>query len=234
MIYEYCLIVQGEIVPFPAYYEYPLMRTNKPTKQQRNYMHRKPDVALLQVSKQISAETCPILYGRNRWRMGRGWVMKKDHLIKDVIVSLDFRDYDPEMLAEDLEDPDLFPEEPRLQDSDEDVDGRHEHIHGLRVNWLTENLWYDKVSCAEKMTLRSITIDISKCWCFSNCCRLFDRAECMDFFTNFKNTMVTIEGIHSKKELKRIRGEFKTELPVRLEDDRTYTLVVDKPAKARP
>ncbi|KAL8846625.1 MAG: hypothetical protein Q9221_008298 [Calogaya cf. arnoldii] len=104
MIYQYCLVVHGEIVPYPTEYEYPRykMPDGHMTEQQRNYMHRKPDVALLQVSKQIREETCPILYGCNLWRKSGTYSQlctfakfrQVNRHFKHIITSLDSRDLD--------------------------------------------------------------------------------------------------------------------------------------------
>ena len=70
MIYQNCLVVYSENVLYPAEYEYPRYKPDGYTiQQQRNYMHRKSDVALLHFSKQIRVETCPLLYGSNLWRL---------------------------------------------------------------------------------------------------------------------------------------------------------------------
>lgn len=58
-ILKLCLVVEGPINPYPAYYEdsNPFEKTN-----------RKPDVALLTVNKSINAEASILFYGGNIWK----------------------------------------------------------------------------------------------------------------------------------------------------------------------
>ncbi|KAL9591938.1 MAG: hypothetical protein Q9179_007221 [Wetmoreana sp. 5 TL-2023] len=60
MIYRYCLVIRGEINPYPGYHEPDEV---VPTDQD------KPHVALLRVSKAVGIEAKKILYGQNTWRL---------------------------------------------------------------------------------------------------------------------------------------------------------------------
>ncbi|KAL8663665.1 MAG: hypothetical protein Q9168_008055 [Polycauliona sp. 1 TL-2023] len=61
IIYEYCLVMPGEIVPYPSLLEKRRERMNAPCE--------KPTVALLQTSHQVRNESRPFLYGQNVWRL---------------------------------------------------------------------------------------------------------------------------------------------------------------------
>ena len=60
MIYEYCLVVSGQIVPYAENYE-------RDTAQ--DYTGEKPTIGLLAVDKTIRTEAASIFYGKNVWRV---------------------------------------------------------------------------------------------------------------------------------------------------------------------
>ncbi|KAL8712058.1 MAG: hypothetical protein Q9225_007015 [Loekoesia sp. 1 TL-2023] len=92
MIYEYCLVVVGEIVPYPTDAE------RKDLAMCPRY--EMPTLALLQVNQKIGNEARAILYGKNMWRLSfqtyprlPDTVWEKNlHLFRLVSVSLDHRD----------------------------------------------------------------------------------------------------------------------------------------------
>ena len=61
IVYEYCLIVPGEIVPYPSSWEAIF--------EAMNTQCEKPTVALLQASHQVRDESRGFLYGKNLWRL---------------------------------------------------------------------------------------------------------------------------------------------------------------------
>ncbi|KAL8880211.1 MAG: hypothetical protein Q9192_008066 [Flavoplaca navasiana] len=61
IVYEYCLVVPGEIVPYPSSWEAIF--------EAMNTQCEKPTVALLQVSHQVRDESRGFLYGKNLWRL---------------------------------------------------------------------------------------------------------------------------------------------------------------------
>lgn len=61
MIFEYCLVVVGDIVPYPSDAEREDMAMN--------VRYKKPAVALLQVNRKIGEEARAVLYGKNTWHL---------------------------------------------------------------------------------------------------------------------------------------------------------------------
>ncbi|KAL8776671.1 MAG: hypothetical protein Q9213_008181 [Squamulea squamosa] len=61
IIYEYCLVIPSEIVPYPTEAE----KRNETL----TFRCEKPAVALLVVSRQVRDEACVYLYGKNVWRL---------------------------------------------------------------------------------------------------------------------------------------------------------------------
>ncbi|KAL8800040.1 MAG: hypothetical protein Q9200_007368 [Gallowayella weberi] len=60
-VYEYCLVIAGEIVPYPTIAE--------KADEMMTPKYEKPAVALLSVSRKVRDEAHPHLYGNNVWRM---------------------------------------------------------------------------------------------------------------------------------------------------------------------
>ncbi|KAL8806450.1 MAG: hypothetical protein Q9182_001365 [Xanthomendoza sp. 2 TL-2023] len=97
-VYEYCLTVAGEIVPYPTIAErFDELMTPK---------YEKPAVALLGVSRKIGDEARPHLYGNNVWRISYQarpflpttvWDMNLCYF-RHVTTSFDHRDITPEYL----------------------------------------------------------------------------------------------------------------------------------------
>ncbi|KAI4256454.1 MAG: hypothetical protein L6R42_006210 [Xanthoria sp. 1 TBL-2021] len=211
-IYEYCLLVEGEIVPYPTEYAYHPYKSDKPAEQQKSCMDRKPDVALLPVSKQIREETCPILYGRNLWRVSDtyrhpGTFRNLRQVVrhsKHIIISLDFRDLDP-AYHDDENEADLnrsYVFGRCVGDADhmyELSSARRRNIHDRRVSKLVES-WANKMCSVHSIWFdpETVTIDISNCWCPFGCCRLFSHEDC-DYVYDM-DSYLTITGIQDKKE----------------------------------
>lgn len=90
MIYEYCLVVKGLIFPYPSYYEEDAVLQSA---------QRKPDVALVQVNKEIGTKAKKILYGNNVWHLsydtsmhGLGQIWTVNSPIPHVETRFDVRD----------------------------------------------------------------------------------------------------------------------------------------------
>lgn len=58
-IFEYCLLGDGEIMPYNEHYAVP-----------KQHHAKSPNPSLLRVNKGIRAEAIEILYGKNTWRIG--------------------------------------------------------------------------------------------------------------------------------------------------------------------
>ncbi|KAI4265491.1 MAG: hypothetical protein L6R38_009384 [Xanthoria sp. 2 TBL-2021] len=61
IVYEYCLVIPGEIVPYPSDFER--------QSEMMTIKYETPTVALLQVNHQIRDEARVYLYGHNLWRL---------------------------------------------------------------------------------------------------------------------------------------------------------------------
>ncbi|KAL8992744.1 MAG: hypothetical protein Q9169_006876 [Polycauliona sp. 2 TL-2023] len=100
MIYEYCLVMPGEIVPYPSLLEKKYGAMNPKCER--------PTVDLLQVSHQVREESRRFLYGKNVWRLSweRGsrlpttvWEANVPYY-RHVTTTFDYNDITPELLAE--------------------------------------------------------------------------------------------------------------------------------------
>ncbi|CAL8574155.1 hypothetical protein XPA_000125 [Xanthoria parietina] len=217
MIYEICLVVNGEIVPYPAEYEYPRYKPEHLTEQRRNYMDRKPDVALLQVNKEIREETCPILYGRNLWRMSGGTLSHWDCRVrtfarfdrvlrhfKHVISSSDSRDLDHGYFDARRQ---LRHHKFMSPDEIESTEERMVPLHELR-NYDLLQCWSVKMRLpySTDIDLETVTIDISNSWCAFGCCRLFGDVRPRWYWK--AESRLIIRGIINKKEARSIQDVF--------------------------
>ncbi|KAI4101590.1 MAG: hypothetical protein LQ339_004979 [Xanthoria mediterranea] len=253
MIYDYCLVVNGEIVPHPAEYEYPRYKPAHVTEQPRNYMDRKPDVALLQVNKEIREETCPILYGRNLWRMSgtlSHWdrrvrtFARFDRLLryfKHVISSFDSRDLDHGYfdVRSQLRYHKFVSHEFELTEE------RMVPLHELRNGDLRE-CWYMKMDFpfGADLHLETVTIDIHNSWCAFGCCRSFGFYDIHSRFYWTMETRLMIRGIIDQEEARSLQHEYQNEskeayefqsprpkhmLEIMIEEENgSYTLMDDK------
>ncbi|KAI4266610.1 MAG: hypothetical protein LQ337_008730 [Flavoplaca oasis] len=99
IVYEYCLVVPGEIVPHPSSWEaiFEAMDTQC----------EKPTVALLQVSRQGRDESRPFLYGKNLWRLSLQqwhplpttvWIANAP-FFRHITATFDGRDLAPELIT---------------------------------------------------------------------------------------------------------------------------------------
>lgn len=182
-ILELCLIVDGPINPYPAHYEdrNPFEKTS-----------RKPDVALLKVNKQVSAEASRILYGGNLWKLNwrfedcpekiespepedfvkeltaallrnKIWTTHRAQ-IRHVALDLDIQDLNAKKLKQSTVQE--YERMPRETDSIE----RGKKIHDNRSFMLT-------TICCWKLSiilrpLKSVYIDVRRLFCSNGCCRL--------------------------------------------------------------
>ena len=168
MIYEYCLVVEGEINPYPADYEIVKSRTMPP---------RKPDVALLQINHLIRAESEVVLYGKNLWRLSRTgsdtpmWDASRT-LIRKLITSFDVRDLDSTTL--------LFLNRFTRNFTDWDYGWEivRDDCHSTSCQYLIDELWRSKISIISGMTPTDLTFDFKNCYCPNGCCRLVCQLEC--------------------------------------------------------
>lgn len=165
-IYEYCLVVEGEINPYPTDYEkQELMRP----------FPRKPDVSLLLVSKLIRAEAEIVLYGQNLWRLSYSkaeYLMWNDatKLIRRLVVNFDVRDLDStDRLETSLK--------ARLTCYETHDTSVSDQCHGNLGAKLIEEIWWWKIRKISQMMLSTLALDFTNCYCPHFCCRLVEALE---------------------------------------------------------
>lgn len=166
MIYEYCLIVEGQINPYPTEYEkQELMRP----------FPRKPDVSLLQVNKLIRAEAGIILYGKNLWRLSYNkaedpmWEVSKK-LIRRLMVNFDVRDLDSTDQLETSLKARMF----CYETHDTSISDMCHSYLGAK---LIEEIWWWKIRMISQMMLTTLALDFTNCYCTHFCCRLVGALE---------------------------------------------------------
>ena len=177
MIYEYCLVVDRELNPYPTLYE--------------DYKHSqmlffdnngedKPEFALLSTNSVVGAEAAEVLYGMNLWRLSISddcefkpdvvW-HKRSKLFRRIVSSFDFSDLDLDRLRWISEDW-FVPSSTDYRDDSRDLSNiaRGWHVHEDRLMQLTMT-WDWKKEILEKVDLESLTFDLTNCFCPSGCCR---------------------------------------------------------------
>lgn len=167
MIYEYCLVVNYELNPHPTDYEqYAIQRP----------LPRKPDVALLEINKQIRDEAAIVLYGKNIWRVShqsnvlvQPEIWRKVSLFRHVVVSFDFRDLHSSHL---LEISLAVLKSRRSMETEADEVSASTIIHAKR-RFDLQSPWMAKMRWVGAMHLKSIVLDFSNALCPNGCCRAY-------------------------------------------------------------
>jgi hypothetical protein len=181
MILEYCLCVEGDIVPFPTHYEgkgYDSPAEPKTTLGWKEAAEV-PTVALLSVTKNIREEGLRILLSKNVWRLSYLYdpIDSKDHerkfwenyihLFRYITTQFDMGDASQRCLrqiTQDWMEPELlnvlgFSEEQRTS-----------LIHDGRIRCLIVT-WQWKQRLMEKMKLNKLVLGFENLFCPSGCCR---------------------------------------------------------------
>ena len=174
MIYEYCLVKNSILVPFEEFY--PL--------RPEDLAFRKdlPSVALLRVNKSIEAETAPILYGKNVWRVSvkvtyftppsypptAGPISSlwehRGPLFRKVILVFDQRDVN---FHEVMNDTLVTTYYSQFSTSEQ----RRNRMH-LNIKSNVKFYWGVKFDFVYHMTnIRSLTLDVEHAFCHVGCCR---------------------------------------------------------------
>ncbi|KAL9000278.1 MAG: hypothetical protein Q9169_000995 [Polycauliona sp. 2 TL-2023] len=213
MIYEYCLVVEGEIVPYPAEHEYPRFKPERMTAQQCNYMKRKPDVALLQVNKQIREETCPLLYARNLWRISGTWDSspvfeefgRVKRYFKHIVTSLDSRDLGHAYC-------DVESQTARWKYVHPSVSIKHRRKKGHTSRALDlDRIWFTRMDFfhGDESNPKIVTVDISNSWCPFGCCRMFENENGYSLSYFACSVILSVRGIIDEEEARYIQREFR-------------------------
>lgn len=177
IILEYCLCVEGDIVPFPTHYE---GKGSRPTSDDASLTGEWkeattiPAVALLGVNQRTCNESLRILFGKNVWRLSYDTTDGKDReqafwtqhikLFRHVCTQFTMNDISGRNLREITHD---ATEVHGYADSDE----RTTMIHDERIIALMDS-WQWKADLLEKMTLKTLVLGLQDLFCPSGCCRI--------------------------------------------------------------
>lgn len=172
-ILELCLVVEGPINPYPAYYE---------SKDPFAETSRQPDVALLKVNKAVNQEATEILYSKNTWRLnlhdvedasdtpmmysltnGTIWAVNQKH-IRHLFTSFDMRDFTSDTALAFAQ----YAHRKRL-----DGITQQERREGIHSNMIEELLsictW--KYKLILNLPAVSVIFDLKNLYCPTGCCR---------------------------------------------------------------
>lgn len=164
-ILEYCLLVDGEIVPYPTWYELEDGDVKKP--------RLLPCTALLGVCESMRVEAAEILFGKNVWRISdltdsldelKAPAAWEDFwgLIRHATITIDCRACNPtEMLAITKN---LFGDKYWINPQE---------IHSERKDHFNKH-WEVLVIAALAPQIETLRIDFTNSYCPSGCCRLVE------------------------------------------------------------
>ncbi|KAL9136234.1 MAG: hypothetical protein Q9175_002562 [Cornicularia normoerica] len=202
LIYEHCLLYDGEIVPFPSKYERkdikkctqssastafasqqpPVGKDGRKVflgcpcaEREASETQNKPCFALLGVNSTIRDEAASILFGNNVWRLSsrsyaqdnkyRLWETYAEYF-RYVVTSFDARDVDEAWLLElSMQQMDRV-----VEDSDSFDPAGTANIHQEQLRLLRDG-FIAKKSILLQMNLKSLSLEFSKLFCPSWCCR---------------------------------------------------------------
>ena len=172
MIYEFCLVVEDAIEPYPP----------KWATIEDNYVpagQKYPNLtALLKVNNLVGAEAQEILYSRNNWRvpvvdtLGSPTIFNQyPELFRSITMAFDSRDLPGAVRAEVI----------RLAHRDGNMSegARAREVHTVLQREMTKIWDQARLLCEQYMEdATTITIDIENLACPSGCCRskMFRRA----------------------------------------------------------
>jgi len=185
-IYEYCLCVEGDIVPFPALYE---GQCNLPygvdpsDKWFQSESKARPSIALLLVNKRVGNEAAEVLYGKNTWRMSHSglitendlWEIKPSHtdfwqnhapLFRHINIQFRMSDYSSPRVSMSITQK-VEGSAPACRFNDDEI---KQAIHHERLKVSMGFYNYELIS-VNKMDLETLTFGVSNFYCPSGCCR---------------------------------------------------------------
>lgn len=165
MIYEYCVLFDREIFPYPTWYDYSDGHTT--TGQEM------PCTALLAVNKTVQAEAEVLLYGKNLFKLSdynilglrSEWTFCHPAL-RHLSIKFDSRALCPEV-GLDIS-AKYFS---RLSAGSISRAQMRKDIHSDRCQALIA-LWATMAEFLDRLELRTLEIDFTNCYCPGGCCRL--------------------------------------------------------------
>lgn len=213
MIYKFCLVVHGEIVPYKENYD-------RDTAQ--DYTGDKPMVALLAVDKAIRQEAASILYGKNLWRITSKaddlakpsytlisialsggcepktiWTVHARRFRRVIIYAhrLDVNDLDLDVLSSIARSTAAM-----------DLHQRMARAHKRNFNRMLGS-WSTKFSLVLDMPkLISVTFNVDKLYCLNGCCRVRILRE---FFLHFSDCWEDyLRNGHPNKMIENLRAAY--------------------------
>lgn len=222
-ILEHCLCVDGDILPFPGYYEGTRSGKEKSLENVYEWVEARdiPDPAVTAVNKVIRKQAMAILFGKNTWRLSyvhnqacepedatlgiglpeREFWERFGPLVKHLTVQ--FNVSDRSMLR--------TMSATRLRHRGEIY--CPSNLHSLYSN-LQKNCWSPRGDVIAKISLRTLVIGFENLYCPSYCCRE-DRIHwfATDIFCKLcastclaqQDPKITVSGLRSEEEKKEFR-----------------------------
>jgi len=197
-ILGYCLIFDGEIIPYPTRYEI--------TDGEIDKNQPLPCTALLAVNKVVRDEAAAVLFPKNTWRISNGRrsfpAVSKLHrlFLYHATITVDCRASDSTSQLEMTKE--WFGDDYKALTSAR----RRELIHEER-NYDFIEWWVENMKLAERFSLKTLRIDFTNCYCPSGCCRAVqDITEVLPGWTDALPTscILTAIGLISDEELEEL------------------------------
>ena len=209
MIYEHCLLYDGEIIPFPSYYEMNVIEERPhiskamnlnlsifmqtggqnpflgfPSVKRGTFQEEtKPCVALLGVNSTIREEAAIILFGKNVWHLSSRPYVRDDKYHLWETHAKHFR-----YVVTTFDDGDVDLEELRSTCIEEmkrvEEDSDHFDQTGTADTQpvrlsFLKDSFKEKRDILQKMSLKSLSVDFSDLCCSSVCCRRIVLQNCL-------------------------------------------------------
>ena len=201
LIYELCLVHEGEIIPFPRDYERGAMERllkmpgredgqdpfmGYPNGKRDSRQTKKgPCVALLGVNSTIREEAAIILFGKNVWRLSsmpyvqddryRLWMTHAKYF-RHVVTSFHARNLD-RMALLDIEMMESYRSDEVFEieffDQTGSLNQHHHEVSLLRDDFIA------KRDILQQMKLKSLSLDFSCLNCYHSCCRYQALLNCL-------------------------------------------------------
>ncbi|MCJ1459674.1 hypothetical protein MMC28_010053 [Mycoblastus sanguinarius] len=206
-IYEFCLLYDGEIIPFPTEYDREELgfwqggqESHKSVgkaflgyssaKESARSSVERPCFALLAVNSMIQAEAATILFGKNTWRLAYTphdcvevysfWDRCTKYL-RHLVIKFDFRDVGSKQLLEINQScMRELPSSGHFEEIDRDTG---DAIHNQRISCLITT-FERKTGLLALTDLKSLSLDFQNLFCPSGCCRDNIISICFSFLTD--------------------------------------------------
>ncbi len=184
-IYEYCLCVKGDVVPFPAVYEDQcniLWGADPSDEWFQSESEENPSMALLLVNKRVGNEAAETLYGKNVWRLSLSGVIDEDGQLDTLSSDYFWESHAPlfrhiktQCHMSDCNSPRTLMRITRLVEEKASIaqlndDEFKAEIHRNRFADAA-NYYNWKADLLDGMDLETLTFGVANLYCPSGCCR---------------------------------------------------------------